>query len=152
MEMTDTLQRHRVALVRDSAPAFPAEMPTQMLDPKDAAAILGWLLADEPQEVSIVLVLNRKHRIRGYQEVGRGGIAHSPMEAREIMQAALLGNAAAIIIAHNHPSGDPEPSQDDIAVTARIRRAGEIIGIDVLDHIIIGERGRFVSLAGRGWT
>ena len=69
---------------------------------------------------------------------------------REVFKAAMLANAAAIVLAHNHPSGDPTPSPDDMALTRRLVDAGRLIGVDVLDHIVIGD-GRHVSFRERGW-
>ena len=87
-----------------------------------------------------------------------GGIASVPVEPRTIFTAALLANAAAVIVAHNHPSGDPEPSTQDITLTRRLLAAGDLLGIPVLDHLVIGDgcwsglRGRLPLLpwAGRG--
>ena len=68
----------------------------------------------------------------------------------QVFKAAILANAAAIVLAHNHPSGDPAPSPDDTALTRRLVEAGKLIGVDVLDHIVIGD-GRYVSFRERGW-
>lgn len=93
--------------------------------------------------------LDRKHRVRGYQEIGRGGIGQAPAEPREIYQAALLANAAAVVVAHNHPSGDPEPSVDDFALARRLAQAGTVLGVDFVDHVVIGAAGAFVSVQAR---
>ena len=69
---------------------------------------------------------------------------------REVFKAALLANAASIVLAHNHPSGDPAPSPDDVALTRRLVDAGRLLGVEVLDHIVIGE-GRYVSVRELGW-
>jgi DNA repair protein RadC len=95
------------------------------------------------------LYLDTRHMLLGREVVSLGSIDHTFMSPREIFRGALLANANAIVLAHNHPSGDPEPSQDDLAVTRRIVAAGELIGVKVLDHLIYGN-GQWVSLACRG--
>lgn len=117
----------------------------------DAARFVMPLLAGEPSEVMLAAFLNAKHRLAGAAVVGRGGLDHVPCEPREVFRAALLANAAAVILAHNHPSGDPEPSAQDLVLTERIAECGRLMGIPLLDHLVIGD-GRWVTLAERGWT
>jgi len=81
-----------------------------------------------------------QHRVNAIHRVSIGGLDDCPAGPREVFQAALLTNAAAVILAHNHPSGDPEPSPQDLALTQSLLAAGEILGIPVLDHIITGDR------------
>ncbi len=85
-----------------------------------------------------------------YHEVSRGTLYATLVHPREVFKAALLANAAAIILTHNHPSGDPAPSPDDMALRRRLVDAGTLIGVDVVDHIIIGD-GCYVSFRERGW-
>jgi RadC-like JAB domain len=85
-----------------------------------------------------------------YHEVSRGVLDASLVHPREIFKPAVLSNAAAIVIGHNHPSGDPTPSHDDLELTARLVKAGQLLGIEVLDHIIIGHDGRYCSLRELG--
>lgn len=110
------------------------------------ASILTPLLADEPQEVFCALLLNAKHRVIGYAEISRGTLTTSLVHPREVFRAAIQMNAASVIVAHNHPSGDPEPSAEDRAATQRLVAAGNLLGIPVLDHVIIAPLGGFVSL------
>jgi DNA repair protein RadC len=105
--------------------------------PADSAAILTPLLEAEPSEVFAILCLTTKHCVIAFHEISRGGLSGTIVEPRSIFRAALLTNAAAVILAHNHPSGDPTPSPEDIAITARMVSAGAVLGIDVLDHIVI---------------
>lgn len=100
---------------------------------------------EEAQEVFGILILNTKNKIVAAHEVSRGTLNSSMVHPREVFKPAVLHNAAGIICFHNHPSGDPDPSQDDIAITKRLVKAGEIMGIRILDHIIVGD-GRYVSL------
>lgn len=115
----------------------------------DAAAILAPALRDEPQEHFRVLLLNTRHEVLKLRSITIGGLDSSIIEPRDLFREAMSANSAAIIVAHNHPSGDPTPSREDIAVTRRLYECGRLLGIEVLDHIIIGD-GRWVSLKERG--
>jgi len=106
------------------------------------------LLASD-REMLICLHLNIKHAVISYEIVSVGSLNFSVVHPRECFKGALLANAAAIIVYHNHPSGDETPSAEDVAVTKRLVDAGKILGIEVLDHIIFGD-SRFVSLQERG--
>ena len=107
------------------------------------------LLQDEPAEVFAILCLTTKHRVIAYHEVSRGTLDSTLVHPREVFTAALLAHAAAIVASHNHPSGDPTPSPDDVALTRRLVEVGDVIGIPVLDHIIIGD-GRYYSFKEAG--
>lgn len=117
--------------------------------PADAAPTLVSLLQHEAVEVFVVLCLSTKRRVLGYNEVSRGTLDATLVHPRDVFKVAVLANAAAIIAAHNHPSGDPTPTRDDVAITRRLMRAGEILGVDVLDHIVVGD-DRWVSLHDAG--
>ncbi len=116
--------------------------------PGRVALMLRPILMGEPQEVFCALLLNAKHRTIGYVEISRGTLTASLVHPREVFRAAIAMNAACIIVAHNHPSGDPEPSPEDREVTQRLVDAGKLLGIPVLDHVIIG-LGRHVSMKER---
>lgn len=104
-------------------------------------------LREEAVEVFAVLLLDGKHRVSGMAEVSRGTLTTSLVHPREVFGPALRMGAAAVIVAHNHPSGNPEPSKEDLAVTRRLIEAGQLLGVPVLDHVIIGDS--FVSLRDR---
>ena len=127
----------------------PTVTPRVLSRPADCAAVCTTLLRDEPCEVFGILCLTTKHRLIAYHEVSRGCLDSTLVHPREVFKAALLANAAAIILAHNHPSGDPTPSPDDVALTSRLRAVGTLIGIEVLDHLIIGD-GAYVSFQELG--
>jgi DNA repair protein RadC len=112
--------------------------------PRDSAAALVALLQDEPTEVFVILCLTTNYRVIAYHEVSRGTLDSTLVHPREVFKAALLANAAAIIVCHNHPSGDPTPTADDIEVTRRLAATGQVVGIEVLDHIVVGD-GRYYS-------
>ena len=101
------------------------------------------------KEVFVSLLLDAKNRLIREIKVSEGTLTNSLIHPREAFREAVRESSASIIFVHNHPSGDPEPSRDDIAVTERLKATGEIIGINVLDHVIIGD-GRYVSLREKG--
>jgi DNA repair protein RadC len=117
----------------------PAGPLPQVGRPADAAALISDRLAQEPVEVCLLLLLNTKHRVIGVHELGRGTLDSCTVHPRDVFKAALLANAAAVIVAHNHPSGDPTPSPDDIALCSRLRTAGAVIGVDLIDFVILGD-------------
>lgn len=100
------------------------------------------------QETFHVLLLDGKHRLLRRQRVSEGTLTTSLVHPREVFGPAVREAAAAVIVAHNHPSGDPEPSGEDLAVTRRLIEAGRILGISVLDHVVIGDVG-YVSIRDR---
>jgi DNA repair protein RadC len=124
--------------------------PAVISNARDVALLMAPLLEPEVTEVCHVLCLNTRMGVLGYHEVSRGSLNRAPMEGREVFKAAVIANAAGIVLVHNHPSGDPRPSPDDVAVTARLKAAGDLLGVEVLDHVIIGADGRFVSLKEQG--
>jgi DNA repair protein RadC len=96
-----------------------------------------------------IIALNAKYRVNGIHIIGVGGLDNVSVDPGAVFKAALLNNACAIICFHNHPSGDAEPSRGDILTTRRLQRAGRLLGIELVDHVITGERG-YVSLKERG--
>jgi DNA repair protein RadC len=104
---------------------------------------------DSRKEYFLILLLDGKNRIIRRVQISEGSLNQSIVHPREVFSPAVKESAAAIILVHNHPTGDPAPSSEDIAITRRLREAGEIMGIKVLDHIIIGD-GEFVSFVERG--
>jgi DNA repair protein RadC len=106
-------------------------------------------LVNTPRETFICLHLNNKNVIQCVDVCSVGSLTASIVHPREIFIPALLSGAAALCFIHQHPSGDPEPSREDLDITTRLKQCGELLGIRVLDHIIIGQE-RYVSLADRG--
>lgn len=101
------------------------------------------------KERFLVLLLDCKHRVQKEVVISEGSLTASLVHPREVFNPVVRESAAAVILAHNHPSGDPTPSREDISLTARLRQAGELMGVQVLDHVIIG-RERYASLAELG--
>jgi DNA repair protein RadC len=116
--------------------------------PSDVAALLAPRVADLTVEELHVLILDSQHRMTRDVTVTRGLLNSSPVHAREVFREAIAESAAAVVLVHNHPSGDPTPSADDLRVTADLVAAGRVVDIPVFDHVIIGRRG-YVSLAER---
>jgi DNA repair protein RadC len=106
-------------------------------------------LVDTPRESFICLHLDNKNKILCIDNVSTGSLTASIVHPREVFTSAILSAAAGLIFVHAHPSGDPEPSREDLDITTRLKQCSELLGIRVLDHIIIGEN-RYVSLADRG--
>ncbi|MBI3912345.1 MAG: DNA repair protein RadC [Armatimonadetes bacterium] len=117
--------------------------------PADAAQLVMSDLRHQPKEVLRVLLLDTRNRVQRIPEVSVGSLTESIVHPRELFREAIRHSSAAVIVVHNHPSGDPTPSAEDIAVTKRLAEGGKLLGIEVLDHVIIGD-GRFVSLKERG--
>lgn len=118
-------------------------------NPQDAVDCVMPFLRDEPQENFMAIFLNTKNEILKTRIITTGTLDSSLITPRELFREAMSMNSAAVIVAHNHPSGDPTPSREDIAITKRLCQAGEMVGIEVLDHLIIGD-GRSLSLKERG--
>jgi DNA repair protein RadC len=118
--------------------------------PQDAAGYLMELLSLDQQEKFFCLYLNTKNQVVYEKAVFIGSLNASIVHPREVFKEAFKWSAASIIVSHNHPSGDPSPSREDISVTKRLVEAGELLGIECLDHLIIGD-GQFVSLKEKGY-
>ncbi len=117
--------------------------------PRDAFELVHDLLQGRDRETVVALYLDGRHRLLQRHEVSIGTATASLIHPREVFGPALRSGACAVVIAHNHPSGDPEPSAEDHGVTERLLAAGELVGVPLLDHIVVGGSA-FVSLRGRG--
>ncbi len=120
-----------------------------LTSPEATRAYLKSRLYGYPHEVFACLFLDNRHRVIRYEELFRGTIDGASVHPREVVRHALLSNAAAVIFAHNHPSGVAEPSQADLHITQRLKEALALVDIRVLDHLIVGD-GQGTSLAERG--
>ncbi len=137
----------RLSVVREST----ASEPITIGCPEDVASLdfIKSELVSSDREKFICLHLNIKHMVISYEVVSIGSLNSSIVHPRELYKGAILANAAAVILCHNHPSNQCEPSSEDIAVTKRLADAGNIIGISVLDHLIFGDQ-KFFSLKEQG--
>jgi DNA repair protein RadC len=134
---------YRVQLVREAGRRRP-----EVNSGHDAAKILRRYLELEDREHFVILMLDVKNSVIGIHTASVGALNAAPVSPREVFKAAIFANA--VILAHNHPSGDTAPLPEDFQVTDRLKRAGALLDIEVLDHVIIGENGAFVSMRANG--
>lgn len=127
------------------------ERGAALTDPHAAGRYFAQRLRGLPHEVFAAIFLDTRHRTIAFEELFRGTIDGAEVHPREIARRALAHNAAAVIVGHNHPSGNPEPSAADRAVTARLKQALALVDLRLLDHFVVGD-GPPVSMAARGWV
>lgn len=120
--------------------------------PSDAVHLFRQFLGEDlpDREVFMVMCLDSKNCPNLLETASMGSLNAAIVHPRDVLKLAVLSNSAAIIVAHNHPSGDPEPSREDIEVTRRLADAGRVLGIELLDSVVIGQDDRYVSLKERG--
>lgn len=135
-------------LGRRAINAVPDERP-QIKSPGDAAALLTDMCRLEQEEMR-TLLLDTKNRVMARPRVYQGSVHTTVVRIAELFRDAVRNNCTALIVAHNHPSGDPTPSPEDAAITREFVKAGQLLDIDVLDHLVIGAQGKFISLKERG--
>lgn len=141
-----TPPRWQVMLVREEpAPSFPAPTIRTSQDVADAFSFL----IDADREQFWVAALNGKNRITGTHQVSVGTLTASLVHPREVLKVLVLASAAACVLVHNHPSGDPTPSGEDLAITQRLSQVATLVGIRILDHVVLGA-GRYVSFSDEG--
>jgi DNA repair protein RadC len=128
----------------------PQESPPTVVTPEDVVALCLPRLRGADREHFLALVLNTKNRLVRLVEVSIGSLNASVVHPRELFKEAVRLSAAAVVVAHNHPSGDATPSGADIQLTRRLVKAGDVLGIEVLDHVVIGDCGDHASLRDMG--
>lgn len=154
--MTTTQNELAIGNDTDPQPYRPQSAPRIAVNPARRLASAADVhqevldLRDSDREHFVAFDLNVRHRIIARRVVAIGTLSSVDVHPREVFKPAITNSAAAMIVVHNHPSGDPEPSRQDIELTRRLREVGELCGIPILDHVIIGSEG-YVSLAERGW-
>ena len=146
---TKLTENKRVVLEKEVCMNYPM-LSHKITSPMDAVEIGREFMRihEESEEHMYMICMNVKNKVIGIFEISHGTVNASLVTPREVFQKALLANAVSIILMHNHPSGDATPSREDINVTKRLHEAGALIGIDVLDHIIIGDS--YASLKEKG--
>ncbi len=137
-----------IELGRRLVASSPEDRPT-ISGPEDAARLVQYDMSALEQEELRVLLLNTRNQVLSIENVYRGSLNSAQVRIGELFRVAIRRNAAAIIVVHNHPSGDPTPSPDDVTITRAIREAGKLLDIPLLDHLVIGHN-RYVSLKERG--
>ena len=149
------LTRPTTTFVREVTARYrgPRRRIHRISEPKDAADFIRKVLPDNVREHFIVLYLDGAHKVSAYSVVATGSANACPIHPREVFQIAVLVGAVALVAAHNHPSNDVSPSEADRKITRSLKNAGDILGIKLLDHLVIGEIG-FHSCQehGRGFT
>jgi DNA repair protein RadC len=153
-EDAELLHRGRLALaefvaIYEARKAKRLEEAPQIKSPEDAFEYLRFEMENLEQEQLHAINLNQKNRIISARMIYQGSLHTTVVRVGEVFRLAVLDNAASLIVAHNHPSGTPDPSPEDVALTRELVKAGQLLDIAVLDHIVIG-RGKFVSLKERG--
>jgi DNA repair protein RadC len=128
---------------------FVDEPKRKIRSPADVYSLLYPKMREQKREKLTALYLDTKNHVLREEVVSIGSLNANIVHPREVFKSALLESSASVILAHNHPSGDPTPSREDIAVTEKLIEGGKLLGIDVLDHVIIGD-GRYVSLKDEG--
>lgn len=145
------LKRYSLKLVKEKGIQYPEVIGERISQPSriHTIAIEGLEIHLDPVESFWIFTLDTKNHINGAFEVSRGTLNASIVHPRDVFQRAILQNANSIILMHNHPSGDPEPSREDINITKRLKEAGNLLGIRVLDHIIVGDENNYLSFKER---
>lgn len=144
-------EKQRAVLEKEYSVNY-SEIDRKMNSPEKVVGLAKYHLRlhERTEEYLYMVVMNNKLQVTGVFELSHGNVNSSIVSVREMFQKALLANAVSIIVMHNHPSGDPTPSMEDIKVTERMVKAGELLGVQVLDHIIIGRPG-YTSLKDKGY-
>jgi DNA repair protein RadC len=128
---------------------FTDEPKRKIKSPADVYSLLYPKMREQKREKLVALLLDTKNQIIREETISIGSLNANIVHPREVFKAALMESSASVILSHNHPSGDPTPSREDIAVTEKLVEGGKMLGIEVLDHVIIGD-GRYVSLKDEG--
>ncbi|WP_406659595.1 DNA repair protein RadC [Methanolobus sp. ZRKC3] len=128
---------------------FTDEPKRRIRSPADVYSLLYPKMREQKREKLVALLLDTKNQVIREETISIGSLNANIVHPREVFKAALIESSASVILSHNHPSGDPTPSREDISVTEKLVEGGKMLGIDVLDHVIIGD-GRYVSLKDEG--
>ena len=131
------LRRVRRSVARDGD--LSAGLHAHVVSPEGIAAVVRPFIVGEARECFLTVSLDSRNQVIGIERTAIGTISHVEVHAREVFRSAILCSAACVILCHNHPSGDPKPSDADYELTGRFMRAGELLGIPVMDHVIVTE-------------
>lgn len=139
--MLKSWRRVQLTLVRKPAPE-----PYTLHGPDDLARLAAAFIASDPREVLVAIYLDNRHRPIAVHRVSIGTVTSTAVHPREVFGPGLQLGAESLVVAHNHPSGDPSPSSEDRMVTERLRQAGQLLGVELLDHVVLGS-ARYFSFA-----
>lgn len=149
MQLPSPFRHPRLTIIETSLAAGFVPGP-HLRTSADAARIFFDLIGESDRERFVALYLDARHRVTHAHLVSCGTVANAPIHPREVFKGALLANAVAIVVGHNHPSGDASPSPDDRSITERLRTVGELVGVEVLDSLIVTASGRYYAFAEEG--
>jgi DNA repair protein RadC len=141
--------RLAAALELGARAARPA-LRVRLCNSAEVAAAMAPRLAALPHEEMWLCCLDGRNRLRGARRVAQGGLHGAAVQPRDVLRAAVVEAASAMILVHNHPGGDPTPSAEDVALTRRLAEAGEVVGVPLVDHVIVEPGGRYTSLLDLG--
>jgi DNA repair protein RadC len=144
-----TTRRFSFQLVREPEPAYP--VGTTVTCPRDAVAIAQHVIGAEIAECLIAVFLDGRHRVTGYAEIARGTLNATRFVPRDVLVPACKVGCGSLVLAHNHPSGCPEPSVADRRVTRVMREAAELVGLPLLDHLIVTDNAYYSFREAEGW-
>lgn len=144
------LRELRVSYVAADVGAGPARLVREIRTAADAGCLLGALLGDAAEERAVVILVDSRFHVLAVSTVAMGGVDSAVVDPRVVFRAALLVNAVGLVFGHNHPSGSTTPSAEDVLLSRRLRQAGDLVGVEVLDSIVVGGPGSWVSLGERG--
>lgn len=128
--------KYKVQLVRDGSVPFTTKICST---PRQAADLFRAFVGDSDREHLIAIFLDTQNRFLGLHTVSIGTLDYSVVHPREVFKAAILSNASSLVLAHNHPSGESAPSEEDVRITLELQKAGELLDIPLMDHIVVGE-------------
>lgn len=143
-ELLKTLRVVKLSLVRETVEPYTSAK--QIRHGGDVASLIRSLIGDDPREVFCAVYLDAKHKVIAAHRISTGTADASPVHPREVFGPALQLAASGVVVSHNHPSGDPTPSATDRSVTERLKQCGELLGVPLLDHVVIGH-GKYHSIA-----
>lgn len=146
--MTIKIDMIRLQLIREPNEKYGV---VKFTSPAEVQKLVYDLIGHEDREHFLLLMLNTKNQINAIHTASIGTLNASMVHPREVFKTILINNSASVIFAHNHPSGDPTPSPEDIGLTKRLMECGKLLGIEVLDHVITGNYDQFFSLKERGY-
>lgn len=144
-----SVERESIHFIREVAVRYvgrSARIATALRGPADVVEFLRRIVRDDAREHFVAIYLDGRHRPIAHQVVSIGTASASLVHPREVFQPAILVGACAVIVAHNHPSGDPTPSREDREITQRLAQAGALLGVSLLDSVVFTRKGGFVAL------
>ncbi|WP_227938826.1 RadC family protein [Alkalihalobacillus deserti] len=153
IEEKKTVRKRRLSVVKVQMlkeKTFPYNT-NKITDPTSAVRLLEEFIGKEDREHFVLICLDTKNKVTALNTVSIGSLNSAIVSPREIFKTAILANSASIIVGHNHPSGCPIASREDISVTERIKDAGKLLGIELLDHVIVGDDGKYFSMKEKGY-